>query len=113
MGKGFNGTTLSFKGANLAPLTSVSYASEGAEVATGGSTSTGYEYNAGLAANGFTVEVQGGSTITVGLNSTVTTVTWNDGTSTALGKTVCTKRETSGSLNDTISTSISIRPLST
>ena len=115
MGKGFNGTAITFPSTStrLNPVTDITHNQSGAVIAIGGSTSAGYVYEDGLTDESVEITVQGGSTVTKGSTGQVKAI-WNDGSSnTLISKAVVISVNKTGSVDSPISSSITFRPRST
>jgi len=105
---GFNGTTMTFASAR-SPLLSANYDETAPEISTAGSTSPEDTIVAGTPAKTITFEVIGASTIAAGDTSSSCTITYNDGETKTLTKAVCTAVAVSGSHDDRITTSITLK----
>jgi len=115
MGKGFNGTYLTFPSTStrITGITDLSHPQSGAEIQIGGSTNSGYAYEDGLTDESVEVTVTGGTTITKGTTGEVKAI-WNDGSSnTLISKAVVTNVEKTGSLDNPITSTVTFRPRST
>ena len=115
MGKGFNGTKLLWPSTSESGggISDVTHNQSGADVQIGGSTSAGYEYETGLTDESVEISLVGGTTIIKGATGKAT-VKWNDGSSnTLIEKAVVMSVSKTGSVDNPITSSITLRPRST
>ena len=105
---GFNGTTISF-GGNQVPLVDVNYSDTAAEIdITGCAEATMHRYLAGIPDPTVTFTVVGHAGINAG-DVAQTVIAWFDGTTDTLDDMICTGADVTGSLDDKISSSITLR----
>lgn len=110
MAYSFNGTTASVAGSARTPLVSVTFTDAAAEIdITDADAGTGHLYEAGISNPSCTIELVGNPSIAVGATG-ATTITWTDATTNTMTDSVVTNVETSGSLDDKITTSVTVRP---
>ena len=104
----FNGSTMSF-GGDQAPLLDINYTEAGAEIDVTGCADGTHTYEAGIEDVTATYTIVGGNALSVGDTGAVA-VAWFDGTSEAITTGVITNLVTSGSLDDKITTAVTVRP---
>jgi hypothetical protein len=107
----FNGTTQT--GVTGTPkITDAAYSENADKIEISGSADTDKEFEAGQADKEASITIRGGSAVEVG-DTFAFTITWNDSTSSALTTAVVVGKETSGSLNNPISTKLTMVPTTT
>jgi len=109
---GFNGSTLTF-GGSVSKLRSIGWSASSNEADVTSTSDSNHEYTPGVQDIELSVEVVGISTVDVGDTGT-TVVTWNSSTSDTEGGTsftmLCTGRDSSGSLDGELTTSLTFKP---
>lgn len=110
-GDGFNGSTLSF-GSDVAGLLSIGVTSDAGTVDTTASDSTVATSVDAVPDFEITAEIIGGTTIAVGASPAAISIAWNDGATDGAqaGTWRVTRRETRGSFNDKIVSSVAFKP---
>jgi len=107
----FNGSTVTIGEAAQTPLLSCTFTNAAAEIDITGCADTVHTYEAGLPNLSCTFEIVGGTTLAIGDVAAVS-VAWTNGVADAMTTGVVTNVETRGSLDDKITTSITMRPAS-
>ena len=106
---GFNGSTFAIGTPVQTPLLSVDYTNSAAKVKTTGSEATTTEYVAGIPDESMTFTIVGVTDVSIG-DSGVITCTWFDGSTTVFTNGIVVEVGTSGSENDTITSTITTVP---
>jgi len=107
---GFNGSTISFGGADQTPLIAIDYDSSGSEVDVTGNADTNHTYECGLANDTITWEIVGKTTLTEGSQGAVV-VAWKDGNNYGgMTNSVITSIEKGGGLDGAVTTRITAKP---
>ena len=109
---GFNGSTISFGGADQTPLLSISVEDSVAEVPVSGAADSAHTYEGGISNPSTTWEVAGDTTLSKG-DAGAIVVAWNDvdaGAHGSITSAIITSISKTGSLDSPISSSITARP---
>lgn len=110
MAYSFNTTTIAIAAANQAPLLDISVSSSGAEIDITGAADSAHTYEAGIPDTTVTFTILGCTTVSVGDTGAIAIAgdTWT-GTIGEFTTGVVTNVEMSGSIDDTITSAITVR----
>ena len=110
--KGFNGTSITLCGVTIddAELLDVDYTKNGQKIKVSGAGAIKKLFEVGIPEEGCTVTIVGANPGPDYGDKGDTTVNWNDGTSTALGNTVCDSIHISGAEDDKIQSVVTVCP---
>jgi len=105
---GFNGSTITFATGAETPLLDINYTEAAAEVDVTGAGDSSHTYEAGIPDVTATFTIVGGNALSVGDEGAVA-VAWNDGSAESLTNGVITNIVTSGSLDDKITSAVTVK----
>ena len=105
----FNGSTISIAAGDQVPLLDINYTEAGAEIDVTGCADATHTYEAGIEDVTATYTIVGGNALSVGDEGAIA-VAWFDGSSESMTNGVVTNIVTSGSLDDKITTAVTVRP---
>lgn len=109
---GFNGSLITFGGADLGPLRDIRYSEDGANANVTGSSDNATTYEGGIPDLGVSMTIVGGVSVAKNDKGAIV-ITWNDGTSTPLANGIVRTVEISGSMDSEILSTVTFGPTPT